>query len=396
MNALTPIEIQLPFGLTDERLNFHELCSVQRPVTLIVPADFDAVLSEARGAFGEVFAIQRALTLARYRVPLRVCWMGGSTYDRLRSAATHPLLAVLIAIESVQHQTDGAVEEAKLNALLTSARKSLLQYRLQADMFADSQIVLCADSRGYSYPRDLYEVDATLKSREEFEGLVEDILIGQLSNFPQASASFRFSSALGVIVAELFENTHLHGRFDLSGGMLKPDAMRGLIFKRIKFDLTIAEIVNGRHTTTTQPRECLEISVFDTGIGYLQSFTREPLSDETAIGFEWKVLHNCFERHHDPEIRDLRPSHRGMGLAEVFRALQSLQGRIEIRTGRIFAQRTFMPGELQAQMEKISSPLAQRRQPKPIMLDFEKKYLGIPTAQTPVVGAAIRVIVPFG
>jgi hypothetical protein len=41
-----------------------------------------------------------------------------------------------------------------------------------------------------------------------------------------------------------------------------------------------------------------------------------------------------------------------MGLYEVLRALQTLKGYIEIRTGRLFAQRTFFEGALQPQMKK--------------------------------------------
>ena len=130
-------------------------------------------------------------------------------------------------------------------------------------------------------------------------------------------------------------------------------------------------------------------------MGYLQSFTREPLTDQTDLAFEWKVFHNCLERHHDPELRDTRAAHRGMGLAEVLRALQQLEGRIEIRTGRLFAQRTFLPGELQAMMAPISSPWAHRRWPIPKMLDYQKKYVGVPTKHAPVVGTAARVIIPL-
>lgn len=395
MNAQTPVEIHLPFGLTDEQLNLGALCSEKRPVVLSVPADFDELLDESNGTFGEVFAIQRVLTLVRSRVPLCIRWAWQSIEALVGSAATHPLVAVLVSVEGAQHRSEGTVGEAELNRLLISARKSLAQYRLRTDFFSDRQIVLCADSRGHSYPPDLYEIDASLKSREDYEGLIQDILIGQLANISQTTASYRFSAALGLIVAELFENTHVHGRFDLAGGLLKPDAMRGLVFKRIKLDLPVSILIDGRSKMTTKVTECLEISVFDTGMGYFQSFTREPLGVATDIGIEWKVLHNCLERHHDPEIADVRASHRGMGLAEVLRALQQLHGRIEIRTGRLFAQRTFLPGELQAQMEKLSSPLARQRQPKPRMLDFDKKYVAIPTTHDPVVGTAVRVIVPL-
>jgi hypothetical protein len=395
MTVYQTIEIQLPFGLTDERLNLRAICEAKNPVGITVPADLDEQLGGTKGSFGEVFAIQVVLTLARSGVPLLVRWSSDVAIAQMGSAATNPLVAVLVSIEGARHQVDGGISEAELQKSLVAARKFLVKYRLQADFFSDRQIALCADSRGYSYPPDLYEADARLKSREDFEGLIQDVLVGQLGNLADTAESYRLSSILGVIVAELFENTHVHGRFDLMGAMLKPNAMRGLLLKRIKFDLPVIVKVNGRTKATTEIRECLELSVFDTGMGYLQSFTREPLTDQTDLAFEWKVFHNCLERHHDPELRDTRAAHRGMGLAEVLRALQQLEGRIEIRTGRLFAQRTFLPGELQAMMAPISSPWAHRRWPIPKMLDYQKKYVGVPTKHAPVVGTAARVIIPL-
>lgn len=395
MTSSQSLEVQLPFGLTEEQLNLRAICHEKTPVTLFVPSDFDKQLRESKGSFGEVFAIQAALTLARGGVPLLIHWSSDAAAVLMGAAATQPLVAVLVSIESARHQADEGLPQEELERLLLAAKKSLIRYRLQADFFSDRQIALCADSRGYPYPQDLYEAEARLKSREDYEGLIQDILVGQLANWAEAADSFRFSSALGVIVAELFENTHIHGRFDLEGALLKPDAMRGLLLKRIKFDLPVTVMVGGRVKKTTQIQECLEMSVFDTGMGYMQSFTHEPLTDETDLGLEWKVLHNCLERHHDPELRDPRAAHRGMGLAEVLRALQELEGRIEIRTGRLFAQRTFLPGELQALMVPFSSPFARRRQPVPKMLDYQKRYVGVPTKHDPVVGTAVRVIIPL-
>lgn len=395
MTVPQPIEVHLPFGLTDEQLNLRAICDAKPPVTLSVPSDFDKQLGDSKGTFGEVFAIQVALTMARSGVPLLIRWSADVVSALMGSAATQPLVAVLVSIEGASHQANGALADSELHKLLLAARKSLVRYRLQADFFSDRQIALCADSRGYSYPPDLYEADARLKSREDYEGLIQDVLVGQLANLSETAESYRFSSALGVIVAELFENTHIHGRFDLEGALLKPDAMRGLLLKRIKLDLPVTAMVDGRAKKATQVQECLEVSVFDTGMGYLQSFTREPLREETDLELEWKVFHNCLERHHDPELRDLRAAHRGMGLAEVLRALQQLEGRIEIRTGRLFAQRTFLPGELHALMAPFSSPWAHRRQPVPKMLDYQKKYVGVPTKHHPVVGTAVRVIIPL-
>ena len=61
-------------------------------------------------------------------------------------------------------------------------------------------------------------------------------------------------------------------------------------------------------------------------------------------------MHKCFARHSNPEQLDHRERQRGMGLYEVLRALQELEGSIEVRTGRLFAYRSFFEGELLPQM----------------------------------------------
>jgi hypothetical protein len=86
-------------------------------------------------------------------------------------------------------------------------------------------------------------------------------------------------------------------------------------------------------SVTTRDVPCFEASIFDSGIGYFASYTRDPLQPQTDLKLEWQVLHNCLERHYFPQLADGRPGHRGMGLYEVLRALQVLKGRIEFRTG---------------------------------------------------------------
>lgn len=393
MEQPTKRYLRLPIDLFEEKAHpLSQLVADAEIVTLEIPDDYEAVIANP-GLPGEVFAIQRVLTLARSGIPLRVVWSAKIAKKAQGSAPIFPLLAVLLTLQGAQHELQGA-SRSDTDIFVAAARKGISQYRLMSDLFSASQVLLCADSRGQSRPADLYEsATGQLRRREDFETLVIDVLSKQLDTSVKQTNAFRNAAALGVIVAELFENTDLHGRFDVNGAPLTPDAIRGVSFKRVKITLMGAK---GSAKNTPAPTvDCLEVSVFDTGIGYFSSYTKQELNKSTGLDFEWKVLHNCLERHYFAGVEDKRPSHRAMGLAEVLRALQALKGRIDVRTGRLFAYRTFMDGDLQAQMEELSSPLAHFAFPKPKMLDVEKKYLAIPSEHEEVIGSAVRVVVPL-
>lgn len=78
----------------------------------------------------------------------------------------------------------------------------------------------------------------------------------------------------------------------------------------------------------------------------------------------------------------------------MLRAIQALKGRIEIRTGRLFAYRTFLDGELQAQMQPRTE-FSRLAWPVPKLLDVGKKYVANPSANEHLIGASVRIIVPL-
>ena len=382
-------EITLPLGLMSDAALAGR--GEGRELVLHVPKDYDSLLKSAVEQ-SEVLGVQRLLTLARNGRIARISWAPEMAARIEKSASLYPLLAVAILLQGVAHfvARPGADD---LPLLLDAARKSVLRHSLSRDMFSDSDIVVCADSLGVPPPRDLYQPGTRrLRAREDFEALVIDALTAQ--GFGQLGDSFMrgSASALGVIVAELFENTEVHGRYTLSGAPVGPDSVRGLILRRVSFTLPSHRIRN----VQVAPRsiDCFELSVFDAGLGYFSSYLRKHLDESVDLNEEWKVLHNCLVRHYHPELEDRRAGHRAMGLYEVLRAIQSLKGRIEFRTGRLFAYRTFMDGEVQALLEE-KAEFAHRAWPKPRLLDVERRYVALPSEHERLVGASVRVLVPL-
>ncbi|MBA3772808.1 MAG: hypothetical protein H0X13_10080 [Ramlibacter sp.] len=376
--------------LTDA-YSITELASSGSVVEVEVPNEYETDL-QAAVLRTEIYAIQKLLTLARSRVPLHVSWQTQIAEKVVSAPSLYPTLAVLLSLQQAQHDIEGK-SAADLRKMVDLAREKLFTYRISADLFSDCQVVICADSRGQSFPLDLYaDESGKLRPKIDFETLILELTAKHVGGSVQDSTIFRNARALAVVVAELFENTDMHARLGLDGKPLRPDAMRGLLLKRIK----IARPPPPRAPRGTAPIlvDCIEIGIFDSGVGYYPTYSKCDLTDEVDLKHEWEVLHNCLERHYYPGLEDNRAGHRAMGLAEVIRAVQALKGRIEFRTGRLFAYRTFLDGELQTQMEK-PAPMAHMAWPKPRLLDVGKTFLAVPSWNEPIVGVAVRVVVPL-
>jgi len=333
------------------------------------------------------------LSLARNKTPINVRWPPDLLARMPTVASLHPLLSVAASLQGATHESLGTGAN-DVDELLASARRQIFTYRLRGDFFTDSQILLCVDARGHGRPLDLYDRSSNgLRSREDIETTVLGVLSPQLNSAETASQKFALAGALAVVVAELFENAHLHGRLDLAKTPVGPDAMRGLLFRRISVTLPAHQQLGRLVAAREVPG--LEVSIFDSGIGYFASYTRQALDSSTDLDEEWRVMHQCFARHFDPQQIDHRLRQRGMGLYEVLRALQELKGSIEVRTGRLFAYRSFFEGHLLPQMRPPSGPWARINLPKPVLLDVQNRLTPRPSVNDAVVGAAVRIVVPL-
>lgn len=390
LSTVIPQVVELPSGLLGD-VGWLGLVDQQTCLTLSVAGTPAKWGSELEGA-PEVICIQRLVTLARVGASFRVLWEEKAWGAVRQSAAIFPLFAIAMLLSKSKHEVlreDGSVDQISVEESV----KALLKYRLARDLFADREMVVCVDRLGGQLPWDLYlPANQRLRPRDDFETLVVDALTAQVGEATSRQNIYKNAGALGVVVAELVENTDIHGRLDLEGRTLGDDAYRGVIFKRIKRELPILRAAKGAPATYFV--DCFEVSVFDSGIGYFESYTRGERVSGADLEYEWAVLHNCLERHYYPELRDHSAGHRAMGLYEVLRAIQALKGRIEIRTGRLYAYRTFLEGELQAQMRE-KQPLAYHAWPVPKLLDLDKKYVAKPSKHEQLCGSSVRIIIPL-
>lgn len=357
---------------------------------LISQADLSVINDDE---FPEVIGIQRIMTLATVCPELSFEWDVAVAQKVFTSPALFPILSVVLCLEGVSHflrlSNDQPAKDC--SASVVRARKALLSYRLKIDAFMDCQIVVCADSLGQGYHPDLYERSGVLNDTEGMEALVEDLMVRHLATGTDQSRTYKLREILGVILSELFENTETHGKRDLDGNPIPKNGLRGLIIKRVQKS---ARVKSATGKTTTESLAYLELSIFDSGIGFYPSFTRQALDQATSLDEEWKVMHHCMERHVNDGIADIRPGYRGMGLYEVLRALMIAKGFIEIRTGRVYAYRTFLEGDMRIQLEPKNSD-SRPGMPKAVLLDSERKFVTVPTNHEALSGSAVRVIFPL-
>ena len=68
-----------------------------------------------------------------------------------------------------------------------------------------------------------------LRPRTHFETLVQEVLATELKATADTSRQFKWASNLGVIVAELFENTDMHAMTNLDGARFSTNALRRMV-----------------------------------------------------------------------------------------------------------------------------------------------------------------------
>jgi hypothetical protein len=345
-------------------------------------ADSATVLNELNNAL----IIQRFLTAFSAAKIAKFVWSDAALNSVKINASTSVLLCCAICLDEVVHLGENLNElrPSALNAL----REKVEQSRLEPDWFSESSGVVCADYISRGWHSNLYSSQGVLRNRGDIEDLLNPIIMARVEGLHDAELIKKWKDSLVSVVYELFENTHVHARFDLDGSTIKKNVIRTLIVRGTK-EFTGG---NSKKILPREYRDCLEISVLDSGIGFYGSAFKKSVSKEVDLGVEWLNVRKCMEKHVDEEAPS--NSHRGMGLYEVLRALYFLKGAIQIRSGNTFGYRSFFPGDFQLQMEAKNSK-QRPGLPKSRLLDFIDPYRPSPTRNTLVTGIVAKTIVPL-
>lgn len=374
------ISLKAPLDLVDD-------IPLARASTSPIALELHAETPQEAELYSDVFVIQRLITVRQRWSQVTVLWSAPALKLIEQQVGAVPGLALCMLWEEAEHRELGSGHKLRADqrAKLVNVVRD---HQMQPSWFTAPDSAVAGDYAGVSTPRDLYDKER-LRGVDEFGEFISLLLQTQMV---RKSMAEMWKHSLTAVVYELIENTHVHGRLSYDGVTLVREGVRGLVFRRIQTKTGGPAAVASK---TTPSLDCLELSVFDSGIGFWGAKYKEALTHDSPLRQEWDNVSACMSTHANenlPEISDAR-QHRQMGLYEVLRALQFLGGAIQVRAGRIFGFRSFMPGDLSLQMEAADSD--RPGMPKAKLLDFSQPFRPGATAMTAVSGVALKVIVPL-
>ncbi|MFQ6162483.1 hypothetical protein [Sinorhizobium meliloti] len=229
---------------------------------------------------------------------------------------------------------------------------------------------------------------ATGEVRSDFLGLVQQALMRLISRNRLRRQDID-AELLASLFKELFSNTHLHARTDLTGALYRRSA-RGIVFALRSVDLPqetfAADLIPLREyfariaPLSTRPRvEFLEVSVFDSGPGLAARAKGSAISNEMPVEQEYDLVQRCFLKNVTTQSD---PAH-GLGLPRVMLALKSSGGFMRLRTGRLALYKWFPPGIDQPRIGKDD-------------LRFVDEDGGRPRTHAGVAGTVFSILIPTG
>ncbi|MHC2543396.1 hypothetical protein ACVINY_004108 [Sinorhizobium meliloti] len=359
----------------------------QRPSSLTVPNKWPF---EARPG-GSVTGAQLAVTWARKNHPLATLRLNDDVDPEHAAetlvSRTYGLVAASFADRIIGR--DGSRD-------VTSGMLKVISHRL-SDLYSgsfdrmihgQSLPLVSIDHLERRGPNPFLYHPGTGEVRGDFLGLVQQALM-RLIDRNRLRRQDIDAELLASLFKELFSNTHLHARNDLSGALYRRSA-RGIVFALRPVDLPqdtfagdlapLREYFSSIALFAARPRvEFLEVSVFDSGPGLAARAKGSVIPEEMPVEQEYDLVQRCFLKNVTTQID---PAH-GLGLPRVMLALKTSGGFMRLRTGRLALYKWFPPGMEAQRIVKDD-------------LRFVDENGGRPRAHARVAGTAFSILIPTG
>lgn len=266
--------------------------------------------------------------------------------------------------------------------------------RLQETARGIATTLLCADHTTKRALQPFYHSSADggahLRGESDFVDLAADLMKVALGDARRRDFEPKDVEAVGVMLRELFANTHIHARTDPTGAPYRR-SVRGIHLAQHALEdgekvtggfmplATYLDAVLQRPRRAAQAK-LLEISVFDSGPGYAARAAGKHIDDNFPLETEYRFVHDCLLRN----ITTRKEGGAGVGLPRMLSRLKGRGGFLRVRTGRLSLFKSFA-GE---QDGNLVDP------------DFDLQDAGFGqdgfTRHAPAAGAVLTLLIPIG
>jgi len=267
---------------------------------------------------------------------------------------------------------------------------------LQGSAVGPAVTLLCADHTTKRALTPLYNISPNgaghVKGEADFIALADAMLDRTLGQARRGDLTEEDSEAIGVMLRELFSNTHEHARVDERGKPYRR-SVRTIHFARHGLDDDSPDEIAGEFTPlgeylkTMQDerrqaarKQFVELSIFDSGPGYAARLLGKAASEDLAMKHEYAAVMRCFMRN--VSTRE-RPG-GGVGLTRILQRLKAHRGFLRLRTGRLSLYKDFSDSSVRNLVEADYK------------LSMVVRGKGRDPRHAPVSGALLTLLLPIG
>ena len=322
---------------------------------------------KAAGLGGESALIQCLLTWARKNptgsviTPLKLGVPSEEEHSLKHLSSRAYSFVAMLAANDVLAADQSTSIRARTNRAC-SLRVDAMARGLQKAAFGHRTFLACVDHSTKANIPAFYFADGTLRNRNEFADLAEELLMSRAAAYTKRNIANATRRGLGVLLYELIKNTNDWGRTDLGNAPLRP-SLRGILFTRFNMLVSGALASAGGNSQLesfvknmgSQSKDgyvrFLELSVFDSGPGLAVRWLNRAVEGDVSLSDELDACFSCLSKHRTTS----GASTRGLGLYYVMKTLHDLRAYVRLRTGRLALCRSFVNAPLR-DSERLNGP----------------------------------------
>lgn len=320
----------------------------------LIPNGFKTLRIGLTSRLSQFFITQEKM----HSSPLHFSWVNPENNNNTSDIIEDPIcLTALLMADEVIGENKQPIKRELSNLLVKRFDTPVFRKGRQIQMLAIDHSI-----DKYAKPECFYYSDNEVKTPQT-ASYYFDIIQSYLKKIAKDSKlRTRDYIGIGELLAELVDNTDQHGRSDYAKGNSSRSVRAAILNSHLIPTGFDASTICGENNSIASYIEefrpnkeslsLLEISVFDSGPGVYKSFPKYKQSP--SITEESEVVTNCFKNGVTSKPNGIG---LGRGLDRARRILDSRQGYLSIRTGRLAMYRNFRKNPIFEQPESETADI---------------------------------------